>query len=158
MDESTSLESSFAFYPAEMTALKNRLAELAAAGIPLRRARFLRALVHFTTEAEMFECAQRLAAAYAAKEGVRETDNIAGRPAVDLLISDLAKLDRVKVQLVRKNIFPGANRAFVVRAIVRWSPGGAALAPAVGRFLQEFPNKPRGLSKLRLARKAQANG
>lgn len=158
MPAPTAIESSFAFYPAEMTALQHRLAELAAAGVLIRRARFLRALVHLTPEAELFACAQRLAEAYARKDGPRETDGIAGRPAVELLPADLAKLDRVKQRLAREKLFPTANRAFVLRALVRWCPGGLALAPAIRQFLADNPNKPRGLSKLRLARQAKRRG
>jgi hypothetical protein len=46
----------------------------------------------------------------------------------------------------------------VVRAILRASPNGKALAPSVEKFLTDFPNKPRGLSKLRLEQKAKARG
>lgn len=155
MDASASVESSFPFYPADMTALNNRLAELAAAGVPVRRGRLLRALVHATPEDELFGYAQRLATLYREQKGPREPDNVTGRPSLELPASDLAKLDRVKVRLVREEIWPGANRAFVVRALVRWSPSGVALAPAVRRFLEEFPNKPRGLSKLRMEKKAK---
>jgi hypothetical protein len=155
MDASVSVESSFPFYPADMTALNNRLAELAAAGVSVRRGRLLRALVHATPEDQLFGYAARLAALYREQVGPREPDNVAGRPAFELPAADLAKLDRVKVRLVREDIWPGANRAFVVRALVRWAPSGIALAPAVRRFLAEFPNKPRGLSKLRLERKAK---
>lgn len=158
MDEPESVLSSFSFYPADMTALNNRLAELKAAGVILRRARFIKALVHFTPEPEMLESAKRLAVAYADKNGVRETANIAGRLEIDLLTDDVKKLDRVKETLARKKIFETANRAFVVRAVLRWSPSGAALAPSVKKFLEEFPNKPRGLSKLRLAGKPKRRG
>ncbi len=158
MNAPASILSSFSFYPADMTALDHRLSELQAAGVSLRRARFIKALVHTTPESEMFECAKRLAAAYAEKDGVRETDSIAGRLEIDLLTGDVTKLDRVKVELEKKKIFASANRAFVVRAVLRWSPGGAALAPVIRKFLEEFPNKPRGLSKLRLARKAKRRG
>jgi len=158
VNDPTTIASSFSFYPADMTALKNRLAELKSAGVIIRRARFVKALAHFTPEAEMFECAKRLASAYADKEGVRETDNIAGRLEIELFTDDVKKLDDVKEELARKKIFETANRAFVVRAVLRWSPGGAALAPAVKKFLEEFPNKPRGLSKLRLARKPKRHG
>lgn len=158
MEEPASILSSFSFYPADMTALKNRLTELKTAGVNVRRAKFLRALVHSTPEAEMFESASRLAALYAEKEGPRESDNIAGRLMVDLLKADVEKLDRVKRDLERKKVFAGANRAFVVRAVVRWSPSGAALAPQMRKFMEEFPNQPRGLSQLRLAAKAKKRG
>jgi hypothetical protein len=46
----------------------------------------------------------------------------------------------------------------VVRAILRAAPAGKKLAPGVKQFLEDFPNKPRGLSKIRLARLAKANG
>lgn len=158
MNEAATILSSYSFYPAEMTALKNRLAELKSAGVEMRRARLIRALVHLTSEGEMFISAKRLAAAYAGKDGPRENDNIAGRLEVELLKTDVEKLDRVKEELARKKVFAAANRAFVIRAALRWSPSGAALAPAVRKFLEDFPNKPRGLSKLRLAQKARRHG
>ena len=158
MNETASLVSSYSFYQAEMTVLKNRLAELEPAGVTVRRAKLIRALVHITAEAEMFDTAKRLAATYAEKNGPRESDCIAGRLEVELLKTDVEKLDRVKEDLARESVFAAANRAFVIRAVLRWSPSGAALAPAVRKFLKEFPNKPRGLSKLRLARKAKGHG
>lgn len=155
MNEPSSILSSFPLYPADVTALQNRLAELEKAGVVLRRARFIKALVHATPEREMLECSTRLAAAYAENQGARETDNVAARPEIELLTEDVKKLDRVKAELARKKIFETATRAFVVRAVLRWSPSGAALAPSVKKFIEEFPNKPRGLSKLRLARGAK---
>lgn len=146
-----SVVSSYSFYPADMLALSNRLAELKAAGVKLRRPRFIRALVHLTTETEMFVAAARLAAAYADRE-VRESDYIAARLEVEMSAADVEKLDRVKVELARKKVFVTANRAFVIRAVLRWSPSGAALAPEMRKFMEEFPNKPRGRHKLRKAK------
>lgn len=151
MTGAPSVVSSYSFYPADMLALANRLAELKAAGVTLRRPRFIRALVHLATEAEMFAAATRLAAAYADRD-VRESDYIAARPEVELSAADVEKLDRVKEELVRKGVFATANRAFVIRALLRWSPSGAALAPEMRRFMDEFPNKPRGRSKRRPAK------
>lgn len=158
MSKSDSLLSSCSLYPADMTALENRLLELKNAGVALRLPRLVRALVHLTSEAEMFERSKQLAEAYSAQSGVREVENIARRLEVELLVKDVEKLDRVKVALARKGVFPTANRAFVIRAVIRWSPGGAALAPAVRNFLESFPNKPRGLSKLRLEQKTKRRG
>lgn len=155
MNEPASILSSYPLYPADVTALQNRLAELESAGVVLRRARFIKALVHTTPEREMLDCAKRLAAAYQEKEGAREEDNVAARPEVELLAADVKKIDRVKAELRRQQIFASPNRAFILRAVLRWSPGGAALAPAMAKFMEEFPNKPRGLSKLRLAQKAK---
>lgn len=158
MNESDPILSSYPLYPADVTALQNRLAELESSGVVMRRARFIKGLVHITPEREMFECAKRLALAYQEKDGARETDNVVARPEIELLAEDVKKLDRVKAELRRKQIFATANRAFVLRAVLRWSPGGAALAPAMAKFIEQFPNKPRGLSKLRLERKAKRRG
>ena len=48
--------------------------------------------------------------------------------------------------------------AYTVSGVPNWSPDGKKLAPAVEKFLADFPNKPRGLSKIRLARLAKDHG
>ena len=83
-------------------------------------------------------------------------DNVSGHPTVDLPKDDVKKLDAVVLHLAKAKII--ATRAYVVRAILRAAPDAKKLAPGVRKFLTDFPNKPRGLSKIRLARLAKANG
>lgn len=159
MNEPESLVSSYPLYPADVTALNNRLVELEAAGVVMRRARFIKALAHVTPERDMLDSARRLAAAYEEKRGApRENENVTARPEIELLGEDVKKLDRVKATLRREGVFETANRAFVLRAVLRWSPSGAALAPAMAKFIDQFPNKPRGISKLRLGQKGRKRG
>jgi hypothetical protein len=82
------------------------------------------------------------------------TENVSDHPTVDLPKDDVKKLDGVVAHLARAKII--ATRAYVVRAILRAAPNGKTLAPAMRQFLVDFPNKPRGLSKIRLARLANA--
>ncbi len=87
---------------------------------------------------------------------VPNDDNVSGHPTVDLPKDDVKKLDAVVSHLAKAKII--ATRAYVVRAILRAAPDDKKLAPGVRKFLTDFPNKPRGLSKIRLARLAKANG
>lgn len=155
MNPTEPIKVSFSFYPADVDALATRVAALKRAGVGVRGATLLRALIYLTPPAEMFAHSVLLAAAHAKKDGPREDDNVAGHPTVDLPKEQVKKLDGVVKELAEKRIV-NANRAFVVRAVLRSAPDGKTLAPAVRDFLEEFPNKPRGLSKLRLERKSRA--
>lgn len=157
MREPAPIKVSFSFYPRDMTALADRVAELGRAGMKVREATLLRALIYSTSSAEMFAHAVLLAAAYARKGGPREEDCVAGRPTVDLPREHVNKLDAVADELAQKEVII-ANRAFVVRAILRASPTGEELASVLRDFLKKFPYKPRGISKLRLERKAKSHG
>ena len=42
-----------------------------------------------------------------------------------------------------------ANRAFVVRALLRTAPDAPTLAPAVKKYLADFPSRPRGWAALK---------
>jgi hypothetical protein len=95
---------------------------------------------------EMFAHSVLLAGAYEQKDGPREADNITGHPTVDLPREHVKKLDDVVTELAAKGVT--ANRAFVVRAILRAARDGTALAPAVQKFLTDFPSKPRGRAAL----------
>jgi len=138
---------SFSFYPADMQALNERLVALRRAGLPVRGATVLRALIYLTPPMEMFAHSVLLAGAYGQKDGPREDDMIAGRPTVDLPKEHVKKLDDVVTELAAKGVT--ANRAFVVRAMLRAARDGTALAPAVGKFLADFPAKPRGWAALK---------
>jgi hypothetical protein len=152
MDESRPVKVSFSFYPTDEAALADRVSELKKAGVMVRSATVLRALVHLTPTSEMFAHAVRLAGAQALEGAAHEKPSVSDHPTVDLPKDDIRKLDGVVLHLAKARII--ATRAFVVRAILRAAPDGKALAPAVRQFLEDFPNKPRGLSKIRLARKA----
>ena len=152
MDESRPIKVSFSFYPADVTALAARVSELKKAGVMVRSATVLRALVYLTPTSEMFAHAVRLAGAQALERAAHEKGSVTDHPTVDLPKEDIRKLDGVVSQLAKARII--ATRAFVVRAILRAAPDGKTLAPGVEKFLADFPNKPRGLSKIRLARKA----
>jgi hypothetical protein len=156
MNEAKPIKVSFSFYPADVTALADRVSDLKKASVKVRGATVLRALVHLTTPAEMIAQAVRLAGDQALGNAARDDESISGHPTVDFPRDDVKKLDGVVSHLAKARII--GTRAFVVRAILRAAPSGKALVPDVRKFLADFPNKPRGLSQIRLARKARANG
>ena len=153
MSDSRPVKVSFSFYPIDMTALADRVAGLKKAGVNVRSATVLRALIHLTTPGEMIAHTVRLAGANALGATAPNDDNISGHPTVDLPKADVKKLDGVVSHLAKAKIV--ATRAYVVRAILRAAPDGRKLAPSVRKFLADFPNKPRGLSKIRLSRVAK---
>lgn len=132
---------SFSFYPADMAALNHQTVELRRLGLAVRRGTVLRALIEITTDTEMFAAAILMHRDYVAKGGPREQDNVAGIPTVDLPARLIEKLDNVVTELAAKSI--AANRAYVVRAILRAAPKPAAWADSVQQFLEDFPRRPR---------------
>jgi len=142
---------SFTFYPADAVALNRCMVGLRRAGLPVRGGTVLRALIHLTSAEEMFAHAVLLAKAYEKQGGPREADYVAGHPTVDLPPDLVKKLDGVVTELAAKEI--PANRAFVVRALLRAAPEAAELAPAIKRYLADFPPRPRGWA----ARKARSS-
>jgi hypothetical protein len=142
---------SFTFYPADVEALNRCTVGLRRAGLPVRGGTVLRALIHLSSATELFAHAVLLAKAYERKGGPRETDNVAGHPTVDLPPDLVKKLDDVVIELATKRI--PANRAFVVRAVLRATPDATTLAPAVRKYLAAFPPRPRGWA----ARKARTS-
>jgi hypothetical protein len=155
MSESRPIKVSFSFYPTDTTALAARVTELKKAGVKVRGATVLRALIHITSPSEMVAHAVRLAGGNALGTAVVSAENVSDHPTVDLPKDDVKKLDGVVAHLARAKIV--ATRAYVVRAMLRAAPDGKKLAPSVKKFLEEFPNKPRGLSKIRLERLAKGN-
>jgi len=149
VQNTASIKVSFTLYPADTRALNTWVTELRRAGLPVRGATVLRALIHFTSDTEMFAHAVLLAKTYERKDGPRESDYVAGHPTVDLPPDLVKKLDGVVTELAAKEI--PANRAFVVRAVLRAAPDAETLAPAVTKYLKAFPPRPRGWA----ARKAQ---
>ena len=61
MSESRPIKVSFSFYPTDMTALASRVTDLKKAGLNVRSATVLRALIHITPPSEMVAHAVRLA-------------------------------------------------------------------------------------------------
>jgi len=141
VESSAPIKVSFSFYPADMAALNQQTVELRRLGAAVRRGTVLRALIELTTETEMFAAAVLMHRDYTAKNGPRETDNVAGIPTVDLPSRLIDKLDRVVTELAAKEI--SANRAYVVRAILRTAPKPEAWVAAVNGFLKDFPRRPR---------------
>ena len=152
MSDQATIKVSFSFYPADVRALNACVAGLCRAGLPVRGGTVVRALLHFTSVNEMFAHAVLLAKAYEKNAGPRETDYVAGHPTVDLPPHLVKKLDGVVTELAEKLI--PANRAFVVRALLRTAPDAKNLAPAIKKYLAAFPPRPRG----RAARKARKGG
>lgn len=132
----------FSFYPADMTALKDRTAEMKRAGVEVRAGTFLRALIYLTSPLEMHAHALLLAAAYDKKDGPRENDIITGHPTLDLPKDQVKKLDAVVDGL--HDVGVTATRSFVVRAVLRSVRDGGSIAPDVRKFLEKFPLRPRG--------------
>ena len=142
---------SFTFYPADVEALSRCKVSLRRARLPVRGGTVLRALIHLASATELFAHAVLLAKTHERKNGPRESDNVAGHPTVDLPPDLVKKLDGVVTDLAAKEI--PANRAFVVRALLRAAPEAEILAPAVRRYLADFPARPRGWA----ARKARTS-
>ena len=132
---------SFSFYPADMAELNRQTVELRRLGAAVRRGTVLRALIEITSETEMFAAAVLLHRDYAAKAGPREVDYVAGIPTVDLPPRLVEKLDGVVTELAAKDI--GANRAYVVRAVLRAAPKPEDWVAAVKKYLQDYPRRPR---------------
>lgn len=141
LEPATPIKVSFSFYPTDMLALNQQTVELRRLGAAVRRGTVLRALIELTSETEMFAATVLLHRDYVARGGPREADNVAGIPTVDLPARLIGKLDRVVTELAAKDI--SANRAYIVRAILRSAPKPDAWVAAVKRFLEDFPRRPR---------------
>jgi hypothetical protein len=102
----------------------------------------------------MFAHAVLLAKAYEKQDGPREADYVAGHPTVDLPRELVKKLDDVVTELAEKMI--PANRAFIVRALLRAAPDAATLAPAVKKYLAKYPPRPRGWAALKARKRGQS--
>jgi hypothetical protein len=145
---------SFTFYPADVSALNTCMVGLRRVGLPVRGGTVLRALIHLTSATEMFAHAVLLAKSYEKKGGPRESDYVAGHPTVDLPPTLVKKLDDVVTELAAKLI--PANRAFVVRALLRAAPEASTLAPAVKKYLAAFPARPRGWAALKARKRGSS--
>lgn len=145
------IRTSFAFSADDETALSTRVALLNKAGHQTKAVTVLRALIYMTPESDLIARCVRLTADLALKGETEPATS--SRPTVGLDKEQIDKLDEVVSQLSRANIV--ATRTFVVRALLRESPRGTELAQLYEKFVEAFPFKPRGLSKLRLEKKAR---
>jgi hypothetical protein len=141
---------SFSFYPADMEALNGLVTTLREAGLKVRRATVLRALIHHATPLQMFSYAAVVAEAQRQKDGPRESDYVADYPTVDLPKADVDKLEGAVTELGRRDL--SGNRAFVVRALLRGLPRDADIVTLVKKFQKDCPDRPRGWA----ARKSKA--
>ena len=66
---------------------------------------------------------------------------MAGIPTVDLPQRLVTKLDQVVTELADRDI--SANRAYVVRAILRAAPKPSVWVSLVNQYLKDFPRRPR---------------
>jgi len=111
------LKVSFSFYPTDLATLANLVAGLKAAGVNVRSATVLRALIHLTVPSEMIARVVRLAGRNALGTATSSDETVSGHPTVDLPKTDVKKLDAVVSHLASAKIV--ATRAYVVRAILR---------------------------------------
>jgi hypothetical protein len=151
MSEEPVIATTLSFSGADVDALAERVRSLKKTGVTARPIAVLRALIYLTPENELIARCVRLAASMAL--GGRSEAPTEERPTVHLLRSQMRKLDGVVAQLGRANII--STRSFVVRALLAEAPTGRDLVALHERFREEFPFKPRGLSKLRLEKRAR---
>ena len=78
MSESRPIKVSFSFYPTDMSVLADRVAGLKKAGVMVRSATVLRALIHLTPPGEMIAHTVRLAGENALGATCRMTTTSAG--------------------------------------------------------------------------------
>ncbi|MCB1103399.1 MAG: hypothetical protein H7A44_08555 [Opitutaceae bacterium] len=141
---------SFSFYPQDVETLTMQTVGLRRLGAAVRRGTVLRALIEITSETEMFAAAVLLHRDYQSKEGPRESDYVADFPTVDLPSQLVKKLDAVVTELAAKDI--SANRAYVVRAILRSAPAPKEWVKTVEKFLRDNPRRPRTIKPKRSAK------
>lgn len=155
MDATRTLKVNFSLYPPEKQALKERVRDLKKAGMKIREGTVIRALLHEASPKEMVARSAALAAELAVNGGPAWGSSTGG-VTPDILATDVKKMDAVIDQLARASIT--ATRSFILRALLLSAPPGNKLVSVLEAFLQKFPYKPRGLSKLRLAAKGRHDG
>ena len=134
----TEERTSFSLYPADLKLLNDALARLAARKVVADRTKFVRCLLRTTTELDLFAYAVVQAREDSLKPGPRESDYIEERFTIVVPVADLTKADRVVGQLKAKGV--RINESYLLRALLRRLPPLDALAPIVGRYLEEFPD------------------
>jgi hypothetical protein len=150
MDATRMTKVNFSLYPPEKQALADLVRDLKKAGMKVREGTVVRALLHEASAKEMVARSAALAADLAVNGGPAWGSG-AGGVTPDILATDVKKMDAVIDQLARASIT--ATRSFILRALLLSALPGKQLVPVLETFLQKFPYKPRGLSKLRLAAK-----
>ncbi len=129
---------SFSLSPADLKLLNGALARLAERDIVADRTKFVRCLLHSTTELDLFAYAVVQAREDSLKRGPREAEYIEERFTIVLPVADLDKSDRVVRQLKAKGV--RANESYLLRALLRRLPPIDALAPIVAEYLEQFPD------------------
>jgi hypothetical protein len=138
----------------EIQGLEERMGELTKLGSKAGQATVLRALMHQTSPDDMFALSVKLVAADALAGA--STGRTAGkRPTIEVTDGEWSRVGEVVQRLARNGMTTTHN--LVLRALVGGAPRGRALLSLVERFREAVPNKPRGLSKLRLAVKQKSN-
>lgn len=136
---------------AEISALMERVDGLKKAGSKAGQATVIRALMHLTSADEMFALSVKLIAADALAVPATGKSAAGKHPTIEVTDTEWDKVGSVVERLARKGMTGTHN--LVLRALVGGAPQGKALSTLIDRFKKEVPNKPRGLSKLRLAAK-----
>lgn len=155
MDATRTTKVNLSLYPPEKQALEDLVRDLKKAGVKVREGTVIRALLHEASSKEMVARCAALAAELAVNGGPAWGSSTGG-VTPDILVTDVKKMDAVIDQLARASIT--ATRSFILRALLLSAPPGHKLVPVIEAFLQKFPYKPRGLSKLRLAAKGRHDG
>lgn len=141
---------------AEVSALVDRVDELKARGSKAGQATVIRALMHLTPPDEMFALAVKQIAADALAISSTGKSGAASHPTIEVTDTEWGKVGAVVERLARKGMTGTHN--LVLRALVAGAPRGKALVALMEGFREQVPNKPRGLSKLRLAAKRKPHG
>ena len=128
---------SYAFYPSDTRALRRLTLALRDQGLDVVRTDVFRALLHVTSEAEMFAFAT-----------LRLKQEAVGKPAADEVVDErftlrvrkgtIKKVDRVIDDLARKDL--DADRTLVSRAILHGEHDVKSLVKATRKFLEEIPD------------------
>lgn len=130
---------SFSLYPADLSALENLIADLGEKGLALDRTKVVRALLHTTSELDLFAYAVIQHREDRLKPGPREWENVAERFTIEQLGDDADKLDRVVASLAKREI--KMNDSYVLRSLLRRLPPVDVLVPLIQQYLEEFPDR-----------------
>ncbi|MDD3179506.1 MAG: hypothetical protein PHQ04_04060 [Opitutaceae bacterium] len=127
----------FSFYTDDLKAVRALVAALRERQVRVKRTFLVRALAHVVPEDEMFAYALTRNRAEQAGKVPVETE-INQCLAFNLLADDVDKMERVSDQLADKQLRNG--RSFVLRALLHAPWDHEALARAVRKFEEKFPD------------------